>query len=191
MMRLLYSLAFKFGLSSWKLNETPPEIIETADRLKKGSVLDLGCGEGEHVLTLAKRGWRATGIDFVPKVVQRARVAARKSCLSEKALFIVGDVTRLGSLSLPVFDFAFDIGCFHLLNGPDRKKYINGLASVLVKKAPFLLFAFTPRARGGRMLGFSPGALEDAFSPLFTLEKFKSVSCWRFPANLYWFIRKT
>src|SRR5690606_34464775 len=38
-------------------------------------VLDLGCGNGRHVLALARRGFDATGVDFSPTLLQMAAAA--------------------------------------------------------------------------------------------------------------------
>ncbi len=56
MMKFIYSLAFSLGFTEWKLKETPVEIFETERSMKKGHALDLGCGEGEHAVALAKVG---------------------------------------------------------------------------------------------------------------------------------------
>jgi len=190
MMRLIYSLAFSLGLKEWKLKETPAEIIDTIQGLKKGSALDLGCGEGEHALALAQLGWQVTGVDFVRATVQRAKAAAEKSGAAHNTCFLVGDVTRLRALKLPKFDFAFDIGCFHLLKDADQMAYIVGVSHVLKKNAFLLLHAFKPRKQGGKEVGFYPDELENKFSEYFTLQKMAEKTYWRFPANWYWFNRK-
>ena len=114
-MKLIYSLAFFLGLTEWKLKETPIEIFETAKDMKIGSALDLGCGEGEHAVSLAKQGWHVTGVDFLRKAIKNAKLVAENSGVAERTEFLIGDVTRLEELNLPKFDFVFDIGCFHLL----------------------------------------------------------------------------
>jgi len=190
MMRLIYSLAFSFGFTEWKLKETPMEIFETVKGMKKGHALDLGCGEGEHAVALAKKGWQVTGVDFVRAAVENAKVAAEKSEVADKTEFLVGDVARLEKLKLPEYDFAFDIGCFHLLNEADQEAYITGVSNVLKRYAVLLLYAFTPRKQGRREVGFYPAELEKKFSGFFTLRKYEERTYWRFPANWYWLKRK-
>jgi len=190
MMKLIYSLAFSLGFTEWKLKETPVEIFETVKGMKKGHVLDLGCGEGEHAVSMAKKGWRVTGVDFVRAAIENAKVAAKKSGVAEKTKFLVGDVARLEKLKLPEHDFVFDIGCFHLLNEADQKAYITGVSQVIKRNAVLLLYAFTPRKQGRREVGFSPSELEEKFSRFFTLQKYEEKTYWRFPANWYWLRRK-
>ncbi len=40
-----------------------PLLVELADRLPPGDVLDLACGAGRNALLLAKLGWRVTAVD--------------------------------------------------------------------------------------------------------------------------------
>ena len=190
MMKLIYSLAFSLGFTEWKLKETPVEIFETVKDMRKGHALDLGCGEGEHAVALANKGWQVTGVDFVRKAVENAKSAAEKSGVADKTEFLVGDVARLEKLKLTRFDIAFDIGCFHLLNEADQEAYITGVSHVLKRSAVLLLYAFTPRKQGRREVGFYPAEMEGKFSKFFTLQKSEERTYWRFPANWYWFRRK-
>jgi len=190
MMKVIYSLAFSLGFTEWKLKETPVEIFETVKGMKKGHALDLGCGEGEHAVALAKKGWQVVGVDFVRAAIENAKVAAEKSGVADKTEFLVGNVTRLEKLKLPEYDFAFDIGCFHLLNEADQETYITGVSHVLKRNAVLLLYAFTTRKQGRREVGFYPAELEEKFSGFFSLQKHEKRTYWRFPANWYWFKRK-
>ena len=46
------------------------------------AVLDLACGLGRHAIGMAKRGYRVTGVDFNPRYLEDAAVAARTAGVS-------------------------------------------------------------------------------------------------------------
>ena len=53
---------------------------------------DLGSGDGRTVITAAKRGMRANGIEFNPDMVELARRNAQKEGVADKATFKQGDI---------------------------------------------------------------------------------------------------
>jgi SAM-dependent methyltransferase len=59
------------------------------------SVLDLGCGTGNHALPLAERGHRVTGVDRSPDMLAQARAKAATLRLAHAPEFIEGDVCQL------------------------------------------------------------------------------------------------
>jgi cyclopropane fatty-acyl-phospholipid synthase-like methyltransferase len=191
-MKFLYSLSFLLGADNWKIEPTPKEVTGSLESFAKDNttILDLGCGDGSHCLTLAKDGWKVIGVDYVPLAIHRARRAANKAGLAKQADFMVGDVCQLGVLNLPAIDFAYDIGCFHLLAPRQAEKYIRGLAGVIKPKGLFLLKAFTPRLQGKKMVGYEATEIEQQFKPFFTIEKTSEHSYWRFPARWYWMRRR-
>jgi len=63
---------------------------ETAD-LPAGRALDVACGEGRNAIWLAERGWRATGVDYSPVAIDKARAWATERGVEVE--WIVGDVT--------------------------------------------------------------------------------------------------
>lgn len=72
--------------------------------LKPGSkILEGGCGKGQFVYSLHNRGYDAIGVDFAPKVVEKA-----KSLVPELQL-TVGDVRKL-EFSDNVFDGYWSVG---------------------------------------------------------------------------------
>lgn len=56
-------------------------------------VLDVACGNGPHVVGLAQRGYRCTGLDFTPERIQMAKARAEREGVSVKLL--QGDATKL------------------------------------------------------------------------------------------------
>src|SRR5829696_8135618 len=62
-------------------------------KLTAGDVhYDLGSGDGRTVITAAKRGAKATGVEFNPNMVQLSRRNAQKEGVGDKARFIQGDI---------------------------------------------------------------------------------------------------
>lgn len=52
---------------AWDIGRPQPELLVAFDELAlTGSVLDLGCGTGENILELARRGLEAWGLDATP-----------------------------------------------------------------------------------------------------------------------------
>ena len=55
-------------------------------------VIDLGSGDGRTVITAAKRGVRALGIEYNPDMVQLSKDNAAKAGVSDKATFMKADI---------------------------------------------------------------------------------------------------
>ena len=53
---------------------------------------DLGSGDGRTVITAAKRGATAFGVEFNPKMVELSRANAEKEGVTGKATFVQGDI---------------------------------------------------------------------------------------------------
>ena len=114
--RLMYTLMY-FRRPPWDSGQTPPELLEYLKTRTPGRAIDLGCGTGTNIITLASLGWNVTGVDFVPAAVEQARRKAKMAGIL--ADLRVGDVTRLDDITGP-FDFSLDLGCYHSLPGPEK-----------------------------------------------------------------------
>ena len=75
---------------------TPPTLVEKmldmAAVTPRDYVIDLGSGDGRNVIAAAKRGARALGVEFDPKLVQFARRRAAEEGVAERARFVEGDM---------------------------------------------------------------------------------------------------
>lgn len=130
----------------WDSGITPPELRAYIQTHPPGRALDLGCGTGTNVLTLAQNGWQVTGVDFIPKAIRAAKRKIKNANI--QADLRVGDVTNLRGITGP-FDLALDIGCFH---GVDKKSaYLDELDRLLAPGGHWLMYGFfkpvSPRAR--------------------------------------------
>lgn len=68
------------------------KMLDLAKVTKDDVVMDLGSGDGRNVIAAAKRGARAIGVEYNPKMVEIARQNARKAGVVDKATFIEGDM---------------------------------------------------------------------------------------------------
>lgn len=76
----------KMGTQTWT-RHTSQEIdfILKHTQLKKGmKVLDMGCGQGRHVIELAKRGYNVTGVDFSERLLKEAQNASKELSVTLK-----------------------------------------------------------------------------------------------------------
>lgn len=60
-----------------------------------GNLLDLCCGNGRVSVCMAKKGFKAVGVDISKAFIEDARKKALEQGVSEKTKFIQGDVRRL------------------------------------------------------------------------------------------------
>ena len=115
------------GQPRWETGRPQKALLAVADRIT-GSVLDSGCGTGENALFFASRGQKVTGIDFLAEPINLARQKAVERGLT--ATFLIVDALALKELP-EVFDSVIDSGLFHVFGDDDRRRYVEGLASVL------------------------------------------------------------
>jgi precorrin-6B methylase 2 len=75
---------------------TPQALVDTMldmAALKPGEfIMDLGSGDGRTVITAAKRGARATGIEYNPDMVELSKKNAAAAGVSDRATFMKADL---------------------------------------------------------------------------------------------------
>ena len=75
---------------------TPQELVEKMLDMAKVTpqdyVIDLGSGDGRTVITAAKRGAKALGIEYNPDMVELSKRNAAKEGVSDKATFMKADL---------------------------------------------------------------------------------------------------
>ncbi|TFG49883.1 MAG: class I SAM-dependent methyltransferase, partial [Anaerolineales bacterium] len=94
--KLFFMLRYLLNDPPWDTGITPPEVYQFLEENSPGRALDLGCGTGTNVITLAEHGWQVTGIDYVPKAIRIARQKARRKGYQSEVKFLVGDVLAPG-----------------------------------------------------------------------------------------------
>lgn len=165
-----YRLLYLLGLTPWDRDEVPGHLTALADELSMtpGRALDIGCGTGRDAVYLAGRGWTVTGVDGVPRAIQRGRERARKA--GTDVNLVVGDVTALPSLGVgDGYQLILDRGCFHGLTDEERGRCAEGITALAAPDARMLINAFQPRDRGMGPQGIRPEDLEAYFQAAWEL----------------------
>ncbi len=152
------------GKPSWDTQTSPPELIEFIAQHRVGRALDLGCGTGTNLVTLAKVGWEVCGVDFIWLAVLKAKNRLKKVGIINGVY--CRDVVNIGFINQK-FDLILDIGCYHGLSKYQKESYRQNLDRLLNHKGSFLIYAYLQQ--GSNNFGFNH---EDssALSELFHLE---------------------
>lgn len=107
------------------------EVLKPLGDVLGKSILDVGCGNGRHLLELAKRASIAVGMDLSKSLIKVAKARLSKLGLADKAMLIVAD-----ALFMPFRRASFDdIICIavihHIPTKKLRRKVIAEMAEVL------------------------------------------------------------
>ena len=152
--RLTFDLWYLFA-PPWDTGISPPELLEFVKTHPPGRALDLGCGTGTNLITLAQAGWQAEGIDFSPRAIRAARRKLDRAGVGCRVW--VGDVTRMRGVAGP-FDLALDIGCFHGVGS--REAYLTNLARILARGGHWLMYGFVRDEAAMEERGVGPDDLD-------------------------------
>lgn len=136
MKRFIFNIMY-FGRAPWDSGISPPELFEFIESHPTGRAIDIGCGTGTNVITLAQHNWQVCGVDFASRAIRIARRKAKQAKVQVDLR--VGDATKLNGIA-GLFDLALDMGCFH--NLADKKGgYLNRLDEILAPGGFWLLYA--------------------------------------------------
>lgn len=137
-----------FAMIAWN-TVFPCELLCEAVGLRAGQkVLDVATGSGNAVLSAARRGCEATGIDYVPALIERARERATVERLP--ARFEVGDCEEI-----PFPDKSFDVvlSVYGSMFAPNQEKAAQELIRVCRPGGRIGMANWTPGGFWGRTFG--------------------------------------
>jgi SAM-dependent methyltransferase len=137
--------AYKTRTAPWVIGEPQSAVVglERAGRVR-GTVLDAGCGTGEHTILLTRLGYDVLGVDAAPTAIEQARANAADKGVD--ARFEVADAMNLGAE--PRYDTIVDSALFHIFDDADRARYVAGLHAVCVPGALVHVLALSDKGRG-------------------------------------------
>ena len=155
---------FYLGRPPWDTGVSPPELKRFLDKAAPGRALDVGCGTGTNLVTMAEAGWQVVGMDIAWLSVLRARLKLRQNGLEGRVIY--GDVTAEPDVR-PPFDLILDIGCYHGLSRSGREEYRGHIRKWLRPGGTLLIYAHRRREAEGSN-GITEADL-DAFHTFLTL----------------------
>jgi cyclopropane fatty-acyl-phospholipid synthase-like methyltransferase len=166
----LFRTFYTLGFTPWDghaLETRLQDLVEGNDALPPGSALDVGCGTGDASIYLAKHGWKVTGVDFVPKALDKARAKADAAGVAVD--FHQADVTHLSRARIsPGFGLIVDNGCFHAIGEHERDLYVKEITAAAAPAARLFMVAFKPSGRFGPA-GVEQSEIERRFAPAWNL----------------------
>lgn len=135
----IYLRLYKF-LDNPERVKREANFIEKALELKRDmKILDLACGQGRHVIELAKRGYKITGFDYSDYLLKVAKERAEKENVEVE--FIKGDMRNLPFEN--EFDAIYNMfTSFGYFSDSDNFKVIEGVSNSLKPGGRFLLDVF-------------------------------------------------
>lgn len=101
--------------SVWSGNPNP-QLVTEASKLKPGSALDVGCGEGGDVIWLAQQGWHVTGADFSAKGLARAAQHTKEAGVDDRT-----DWWQVDAREFDAAGRSYDLVTSHFLHLPDGR----------------------------------------------------------------------
>ena len=134
------------GTPPWDIGRPQPAFLALAERgALVGSVLDVGCGTGEHGLMAASLGLDTTGVDLAEVAIASARAKAQDRGLS--ARFLVWDALDLPGLGQQ-FDTVLDCGLYHVFDDDDRPQFLTSLRGAVRPGGRYFMLCFSDRQPG-------------------------------------------
>lgn len=123
----------EYETSMWMLKRHLP---------KKGTILDAGGGPGRYTISLAKRGYMMTLLDYTPQHIALAEKTILKYEVGRNVKeTVVGSIVDLSRYKSNSFDAVLCLGAplCHVKKESDRKKAVRELVRVAKPGAPIIV----------------------------------------------------
>jgi len=137
-----------FAIIGTTLQIVGESLCEAVDLEAGTRVLDVACGNGNAALAAARRWCQATGLDYVPELLEGARERARAERLELE--LVEGDAERL-----PFEDATFDVALstYGIMFAPDQERAAREVVRVVKPGGTIGLANWTPDGFIGQLLG--------------------------------------
>jgi SAM-dependent methyltransferase len=163
-----WDASYHDGPAPWDIGHPQQAIARLASEGGfAGTVLDAGCGTGEHTLLVASLGLPVLGVDVAETALAIAREKARDRGIRDlgiQAEFAAADALHLERLGRR-FETVLDCGLFHTFDGDERPAYVASLASVTKHDGTLYVLCFSDDGPDTGPHPISQEELRAAFNP--------------------------
>ncbi len=146
--KIFFRRAYEGEETPWPRFRPTPAVVRLAKRLRRergrARVLDIGCGEGRHMICFGKEGHQAVGIDYEALALTKARARKEVQAMRSRLSFVLADAFRFPFFE-GRFDAVVDSGVFHHVKKVDWSRYLKGLSALLKPGGYFHLTVFSTR----------------------------------------------
>lgn len=117
-----------------------------ADKKKQRNerIIDLGCGTGNYSIAFAQLGFSVVGVDFSPKMIQKAREKT-DGALTQLIEFQIDNLNDSLPFSANTFDHAICVHVFQALHDPVA--FLAQVQKILKPNGYFLILVKNPEKR--------------------------------------------
>jgi len=136
-----------FAIIGTTLQIVGESLCEAVDLEAGARVLDVACGNGNATLAAARRWCQATGLDYVPELLEAARERARSERLELE--LVEGDAERI-----PFEDATYDVALstYGIMFAPDQERAAREIVRVVKPGGTIGLANWTPDGFIGQLL---------------------------------------
>lgn len=130
---------FKAGRDYNPMNEIILDLILNEVENEKNKAIDLGCGTGDAVIKLAKRGVTVTGTDWSPEALRKAQERAETEGVSEKISLQEVDLDLLTEANLEKGQADIILCKLVVAFVTDKKAFCEEVKTLLNKDGVFVI----------------------------------------------------
>jgi len=157
-----WDASYTDGPAPWDIGRPQPAIARLASSGGfAGTVLDAGCGTGEHALLVASLGLPVVGVDVAETALAMARKKASDRGMEVE--FVAADALHLERVGRR-FQTVLDCGLFHAFDGEERPAYVASLASVAEHGSTLYVLCFSDHGPNTGPHPVSEKELRDRFT---------------------------
>jgi SAM-dependent methyltransferase len=119
-------------------------VLKAYARRTGGPLLELGCGTGRALISLAEAGYRVTGVDLSPEMLRIAQAKAQAARVADRVTLIQGDYAEVPLPGTYPFAFVLMNTFLHLLTGTDQLRALRHWRAHLQPAGLLLIDVFHP-----------------------------------------------